>query len=860
MPLFKTIWFQLHWCVGITAGTVLIVIGLSGATLSFQGELLDLFNPASASMPLRPGRPLLTPQQLVDAARGAGQGRAVQRVTVFADPTLPAQIVFVPLPGQRRGLAVRADPVSGEVLPAQRGAAFFDWAERLHRWLLLPRDTGKSVTGTLAACLLLLALSGLYLRWPRRPLAWRTWLTFDTRLAGRSFLWGLHSVLGTWALAAYVVFTLSGLYWAFDAVRVPVDRWAGAPPHRAAAPRPADAGGPPAAPDLASAWISFARIAHGWQLAQWRLPERAGQPVQIFWMGEDAAHDRARNRLHLRPDGSVLLDERYADLPRGQRFLGAIYPLHLGSYFGLPGRIAMMLAGLCLPLFVITGWMLYLGRRRAARAVRREREALQVAAPGPPSSAAAGESVLVAFASQSGRAERLAVRTVAALRAAGAAATLAPVTQLGTERLRHHRRVLLVASTFGEGDPPDMARRFARILARTEGVVLPHLKFGLLALGDRQYAAFCGCGHGLVHHLQRLGAQPLFPPVEMDGEDPAAWTRWQSAVGRHLGLALPQDAQGTAAAGPEAEPARPWRLAERRWLNPGSLGAPLFRVVLTPPAGVPAVWQPGALVEVFPRHAADVVTSVLRREGWDGTAPVAGPAGDSTLAELLAGSVLPAPGAQAPDAAPQQVADGLRPLAPRRYSVASLPADGTVQLLVRQVRHDAGLGLASGWLSTHSPVGAEVAMRLEENPDFALADGDGPAIFIGSGSGYAGLRALLTARMRAGHGRNWLLFGERQRAHDSFCEDETAGWQARGLLAHRDFAYSRDQAGRVYVQDCLRAEAHRLRGWIGEGATLYVCGSLDGMAAGVYAALAELLGADAVEDLIADGRYRRDVY
>jgi sulfite reductase (NADPH) flavoprotein alpha-component len=153
-----------------------------------------------------------------------------------------------------------------------------------------------------------------------------------------------------------------------------------------------------------------------------------------------------------------------------------------------------------------------------------------------------------------------------------------------------------------------------------------------------------------------------------------------------------------------------------------------------------------------------------------------------------------------------------------------------------------------------------VELRLEANPGFALAAGDAPAIFVGNGSGYAGLRALLLARIRAGHGRNWLLFGERQRAHDGFCEDETADWQARGLLAHRDFAYSRDQAGRVYVQDCLRAEAPRLRQWIGEGATLYVCGSLGGMAAGVDAALAELLGADAVENLIADGRYRRDVY
>ena len=236
------------------------------------------------------------------------------------------------------------------------------------------------------------------------------------------------------------------------------------------------------------------------------------------------------------------------------------------------------------------------------------------------------------------------------------------------------------------------------------------------------------------------------------------------------------------------------------------------------------------------------------------------------LVSLLLLLLLPLLGqAQSLLTAPQAVADALRPLLPRSYSVASLPQDGHVRLLVRQARHDGGLGVASGWLTAHAARGTSVAMRLVENRAFepreeADAEPDAPAIFIGNGSGYAGLRGHLRARMHAGRHRNWLLFGERQRAHDGYCEAEVSGWLAAGKLQRADFIYSRDQARRRYVQDALREAAEPLRDWIADGAVLYVCGSADGMAAGVDAALADILGATAVEDLIVEGRYRRDVY
>jgi sulfite reductase (NADPH) flavoprotein alpha-component len=122
------------------------------------------------------------------------------------------------------------------------------------------------------------------------------------------------------------------------------------------------------------------------------------------------------------------------------------------------------------------------------------------------------------------------------------------------------------------------------------------------------------------------------------------------------------------------------------------------------------------------------------------------------------------------------------------------------------------------------------------------------------------LRSHLRARALDGARRNWLVFGERQREHDAICAQEIEGWRAQGFLPELDLVYSRDVTGGGYVQDCLRDRADAVRAWINDGAVIYVCGSLQGMAGGVDDALADILGRAQLEQLAEEGRYRRDVY
>jgi sulfite reductase (NADPH) flavoprotein alpha-component len=443
-----------------------------------------------------------------------------------------------------------------------------------------------------------------------------------------------------------------------------------------------------------------------------------------------------------------------------------IEPLRWGSALVLCGAYLAMCLGL---------WRMHLARAR-------------------PSGVAA--DWLVVYASQTGSAEFLAERTAATLALGGLDARAACISTLDLPTLSGASRILFVCSTCGEGDAPDPAARFAtQTMDATPD--LSQLHFGMLALGDMTYTNYCGFGSALDAWLRERGATSLFERIDVDRGAPDALAAWQHHLSHLAGTSDAPDWEAPAYGA--------WRIAERTLLNPGSAGAPLYRLALVPQDGALPAWEAGDLAQV--------------------SAP----------------------------------AD---PAHPREYSIASVPSEGQLALLVRlQQRADGTPGAASGWLCSDALETDTIRLRVRAHARFRLGENAlRPLIAIGNGSGLAGLRALLKARIDAGTHDNWLLFGERNAAHDFLCRGELEEWRDSGALTRLDLAFSRDGSTARYVQHLVAVQADLLHQWVRDGAAIYVCGSLQGMAGGVHDALVEVLGAATVDAMMADGRYRRDVY
>ncbi len=850
--MLKKMLFQLHWFFGISAGLVLALMGVTGALYSFEGEIMRALNPDTLQVQVREAG-VLAPAELVQKIEAA-EGKTVAGLWVETRSDNAARVFFTPAPGERRGPMRYFDPYRGELLDEPTGQQFFALMLQLHRFLAMG-EFGKQITAACTLILIFFCLSGLYLRWPRQALNWRAWLTLDWARKGRSFNWDLHSVAGTWCLAFYLLASLTGLFWSYDWYRdgltrllseAPTGEQRGMPDREGGRKAQAPAG-PAVTVDYAAVWRSI-QSAAGPQMNAYnlRLPPVAGQPATVFYLLDDSPHERALNQLQLDPaSGKIIWHQRYAEQSFGGQLLASVYALHVGSYFGLLGRILIVLASLTMPLFLLTGWLLYLDRRRKQRQVRAARGGLAV-------SAGNAEGWLIGFASQSGFAEQLAWQTAGQLQAAGHPVRVQPLALLDEQSLRQAPNALFVVSTFGDGEAPDSARGFERKLLG-QAVTLDNLRYAVLALGDRQYAQFCGFARRLHTWLDQQGAQSLFAPVEVDNGDGSALQHWQQQLGQLTGSQTLTTWQAADFAS--------WALSGRELLNASSAGAATFLVRLVAPNSAAADWLAGDLVEVLPRNSAAAVEAFLAGLSVAAQTPVQVAGLGETLAQALASRQLPPSREHLVGLHAQALVDALIPLAARDYSIASLASDGALELIVRQELHaDGSLGLGSGWLTEYAPVGAAVSLRLRRNSGFHLPQEPRPLILLGNGTGLAGLRSLLKARIAEGSQRNWLLFGERNAAHDFFCRAELQGWLADGSLARLDLAFSRDQAEKIYVQDRLREAADELRSWLAEGAAIYVCGSLQGMAEGVDRALSELLGAAAVQQLREEGRYRRDVY
>lgn len=422
---------------------------------------------------------------------------------------------------------------------------------------------------------------------------------------------------------------------------------------------------------------------------------------------------------------------------------------------------------------------------------------------------------LVAYASQSGTAAALAQRSAALLHGQLDYQIL-PLNKVDNEVLSYTRQALFVLSTYGEGEPPDNGMVFAgRYLKGQTTIDLSHLQFSVLALGDKIYQQFCAFGHSVHQGLSLLGAIPLCEPLEACAsagyDSDGLLQQWRQ------GLKLPQtETQSPVQAKlPESILAKSpyfsaWRLMSRNHLNPGSPGAAVFLLRLAHGKGSTPNWQAGDLIEV----AFDVYPDNL-----------------------------------------------LNTQVKRKYSIASIPQDGVVELIVRRhINDDGSLGIGSGWLTAKAPLDANIRLRICQNPQFHAVEVQRPMILIGSGTGLAGLRAHIKQREQQGTTSNWLLFGERSPEHDGFCADEITAWQQAGALSRVDLAFSRDPHNPAYVQDLMLKHADELSLWLHNGAAIFVCGNRLGMAQGVDHALQQIIPAQNYQQLLSLGLYRRDVY
>ena len=589
----------------------------------------------------------------------------------------------------------------------------------------------------------------------------------------------------------------------------------------------------------------------------------------------------------------------------------------------LPPELAAQIAALNpLQLAWLSG---YCWSQAGGQAVQPGIGAPAAAAPAP---AAEPLRVAVISASQTGNARKVAAELQQRLAAAGVNAVHAAAADYKPKNIAGEQLVLLVTSTQGEGEPPEEALSLYKLLSGKKAPKLSGLKFAVLGLGDSSYPMFCGAGKSFDELLAKLGGERLLERQDCDLEYQAEAAAWLDKIVPLVGslAAAPAAATGTGNASGSPAPAAPASAYNKANPFPATLlvhqkitgrdSEKDVRHIEIDLSGSGLQYRAGDALGVWFENDPAVVDEILAAVSLKGDEPVnAGGQGKTVREALLhdweiglntpqfvqgyaeisgnpelkqaaadasayaaanpiAGIVSQYPAALTAE----QLAGLLRPLAPRLYSISSAPEEvgEEVHLTVGVLRYEhngiSRTGAASGFLGERLEEEGSVRVFVEENPRFRLPENpDTPVIMIGAGTGVAPFRAFMQQRAANGDsGKNWLIFGNQHFTQDFLYQTEWQGWAKDGLLNKYDFAWSRDQEEKIYVQHKIREEAAELWQWLQQGAHIYVCGDASRMAKDVEQALLDTiaeqggLSADDADEYLdnlrQEGRYQRDVY
>jgi sulfite reductase (NADPH) flavoprotein alpha-component len=419
--VFRKLLFNIHWLLGISFGIALAVIGITGAALVFEDEIISALNGNPDIVEADGER--MGIKALLDKIREGTPDKNVAGLMLPAAADKAATVFWVREKGGRivppKQYSALVNPYTGELIDntGDRGTSFMASVELLHRRLTLSggpgggppseptentpevspavvppprpgpgepghvREVGwrEYLSSYTVLSLMILLLSGLYLYWPhgRAWYSWRAWLSIDFRIKGYPFIWRLHAVIGTIALAGYFMSAHSGLvmseiYWYKDSFNT----LAGADYEHGqihgAYLRDWNSNLNAAEYDYANLWDTFEREVPEYSIAIIELSQSTPNALCISYFTTDTvggeAGGRDINTIVLDAGtGDVISRELFNDKPLLEQIVRQNFDVHSGNFFGMPGRFYILFTSLSMPFMLITGWMMYLARRKRKR-------------------------------------------------------------------------------------------------------------------------------------------------------------------------------------------------------------------------------------------------------------------------------------------------------------------------------------------------------------------------------------------------------------------------------------------------------------------------------------------------------------
>ena len=503
----------------------------------------------------------------------------------------------------------------------------------------------------------------------------------------------------------------------------------------------------------------------------------------------------------------------------------------------------------------------------------------------------------ILYGTQTGNSESVANDAAEAAKNHGLAPAVKSMDEVELDSLAEMEYLLIVISTYGEGEMPDNAQLLWDAISTDSSPKMEKTQFSILALGDSSYDDFCQAGIDWDNRLVELGAKRVYDRVNYDiGLDELA-EEWINNV-------IPIMAEGASASTPSSKENTNNKPKYNR-KNPFPSKIQTNRLLTSEKSsketrhyefsieGSGLNYEAGDALNVIPQNCPKLVANIIKAIGCTGdeSEPINGElislsealrthfeiklpnkellqeistrSGDQDLNNLLKSGdkdklseylwgrdtldlLLQFPNMEFSAA---EFLALLKPLQHRAYSISSSGKmyPDSVHLTVASVRYQSydrdHKGVCSTYMADLVDEQSDVKIFFSPNNSFRVPEDDTlPVIMVGPGTGIAPFRAFLQERqVRKATGKNWLLFGDRNAATDYIYQDEIEAMQTNGVLTRLDLAFSRDQKEKIYVQDRMREHGAEMYAWLELKGSFFVCGDATYMAKDVDKALHEII-------------------
>ncbi|MBM3553888.1 MAG: PepSY domain-containing protein [Alphaproteobacteria bacterium] len=387
----RKLWLGIHRYVGLLAGAVFVIIGLTGSILAFRTEIDKWLNRELMFVPQpaegnRSYRPL---DEIIAASKAAAPPNGTPLFVHFPkDSSGYFDVIYSPNgslghhttnDGIKKVYQVIVNPFDAAVI-GQRlivdsenhfSEPFVNVVIHLH-YTLLQGEVGENIVGAVGLFLFGSIATGVYLWWPRNG-KWRQAFSIKRRSSAERLIFDLHKTTGVYVCAVILVMAFSGVYIIFmPQVRALVGAFSSVSAHMIPEDIKSDSadGRPPIGAETAVAVVN--RLFRDGRLMSLRLPDGPEGVYVIGKRADDEVSKSEPSRLVAvdQYSGRILKIQDPHDFTAGERFLEWQYPLHTGEAFGDIGRAFICAFGFVPLLLYTTGVTRWLRNRRARRSSR----------------------------------------------------------------------------------------------------------------------------------------------------------------------------------------------------------------------------------------------------------------------------------------------------------------------------------------------------------------------------------------------------------------------------------------------------------------------------------------------------------